>query len=630
MTFRKRGIGMRSYRQLTAESLETRQLLAAVDFTAHDQLMLELVNRARMAPLEEAQRYGIDLNEGFDEGTISSEPTQPLAPNQILTDAARAHSADMLAREFFAHENPDGLGPADRARALGYPGTAGENLAWYGTDGGLSRDAEVYNRHEALFLSKEHRKNMLVAGYRELGVGIDYGFLRFERRNSVVVTENFGNPGGNYFITGIAYDDLVEKDSFYTIGEGLGSITITAVRNLDGATFTTVTGNAGGYGMQVPSGVYTVTATGAQIEDEFKIEEVAVLNSNQKVDFNTRMSGLSAISGLVYHDFDGDSLISEGDLPLPDFPVFIDVDQNSQWNPDETRKLTDVDGDYIFPNLRAGTYRFAVDLPDGWIVTAPENNLHEITVPRGQLRLNVFFGVQQINEIPVAGDDQFTIEGDAATQIDVFANDSDDGALVYEDTRILTQPSHGSVSLDVATNQLVYRADEGFSGQDFFEYRVADDEGLFSETARVDLEVLPGPGTQWQNPEDPNDVNGDTHVSSIDVLLILNDLNANTARRLPTPENGNEPPPFVDVNGDGFVSPIDALLVLNDLNLLAFQQRQQAEGEPPEQASLDASMSASASDPASAATQVFASDAMTAAAIEIAFAEDLDQKKRRN
>ena len=53
MTFRKRGIGMRSYRQLTAESLETRQLLAAVDFTAHDQLMLELVNRARMAPLEE-------------------------------------------------------------------------------------------------------------------------------------------------------------------------------------------------------------------------------------------------------------------------------------------------------------------------------------------------------------------------------------------------------------------------------------------------------------------------------------------------------------------------------------------------------------------------------------------------
>ena len=79
---------MRSYRQLTAESLETRQLLAAVDFTAHDQLMLELVNRARMAPLEEAQRYGIDLNEGFDEGTISSEPTQPLAPNQILTDAS--------------------------------------------------------------------------------------------------------------------------------------------------------------------------------------------------------------------------------------------------------------------------------------------------------------------------------------------------------------------------------------------------------------------------------------------------------------------------------------------------------------------------------------------------------------
>ena len=68
----------------------------------------------------------------------------------------------------------------------------------------------------------------------------------------------------------------------------------------------------------------------------------------------------------------------------------------------------------------------------------------------------------------------------------------------------------------------------------------------------------------WQNPTRPLDVNNDNFISPIDVLLIVNDINANEARDLRG--SGLSTPPFIDVNGDSFVSAIDVLLVVNFLN----------------------------------------------------------------
>ncbi|MEC8555467.1 MAG: dockerin type I domain-containing protein [Planctomycetota bacterium] len=68
--------------------------------------------------------------------------------------------------------------------------------------------------------------------------------------------------------------------------------------------------------------------------------------------------------------------------------------------------------------------------------------------------------------------------------------------------------------------------------------------------------------SEWQNPNNENDVNDDSHVTPIDVLTIINDLNTNGARLL----TEFVPPPFIDTNGDSFVSPIDALAVINFLN----------------------------------------------------------------
>jgi uncharacterized protein YkwD len=79
-----------------------------------------------------------------------------------LDTAARLHSEDMAARNFFAHSNPDGLSPTDRVNAQGYPGGAGENIAF------------GYPTARAVMLawmeSAGHCRNILGEG-REIGVG---------------------------------------------------------------------------------------------------------------------------------------------------------------------------------------------------------------------------------------------------------------------------------------------------------------------------------------------------------------------------------------------------------------------------------------------------------------------------
>ena len=101
----------KGYRRcLRVESLENRELLTAVSLTDYEQLMLELVNRAREDPLAEVARNSNvgSLNEGLAGGTISSAPKQPLASVQELVDAGRLHAIDMLENDYFSHYTEPG------------------------------------------------------------------------------------------------------------------------------------------------------------------------------------------------------------------------------------------------------------------------------------------------------------------------------------------------------------------------------------------------------------------------------------------------------------------------------------------------------------------------------------------
>ncbi len=487
----------------------------------------------------------------------------------------------MLRRGFFDHVNPDGQDPSDRARAAGYPVGAGENIAWYGDPGFLERDAEVYRRHEALFLSPHHRTNLMNAGYRELGNGVIYG--TYERLNSIMVTENFGNRGGDLFITGVAYSDQVVADNFYTIGESLGAITITATRNRDGEVFTTTTGRSGGYGLQVPTGVYTVSATGAGLPRVMTVADVVVLGLNTKVDFNARVAGVGSIAGLVFEDLDADGVRDANEPPVAGRTVYLDAGDDGSIQPDETRVTSDAQGRFVFANLRAGSYVLRQVVPPGWDDTLPNEHV-TVTLVAGQDRSGLTLGSILVNAVPVARPDAYITDSGLTVMMDLFANDEDpDGEIVPESTRILVNPQHGEVGLNPNERKLVYTANKDYVGADFFEYAAVDNGGLESNPVRVDLTVNPPAGTAWQNPVQALDANNDSFVSSIDALLILDSINANGSRRLRYPTSATAPPPYLDVSGDAFVTPLDALLVLNEINRIAEERRQanQAEGEEP-------------------------------------------------
>jgi uncharacterized protein YkwD len=97
----------------------------------------------------------------------------PLAPNPVLQAAALQHSQDMVANSFFSHDSSSGEDFEDRILRFNYapPNTrwwAGENIAW-GTLSLATADAIVVSWMN----SPEHRANILRAGFKELGVGIE-------------------------------------------------------------------------------------------------------------------------------------------------------------------------------------------------------------------------------------------------------------------------------------------------------------------------------------------------------------------------------------------------------------------------------------------------------------------------
>lgn len=87
-----------------------------------------------------------------------------------LGAAARAHSADMVARDYFDHVSPEGTGPSDRARAAGYPGGAGENLA------AIGGKATAFALFDGWRRSAGHNQNMLNPPYTTAGMGVAPGF----------------------------------------------------------------------------------------------------------------------------------------------------------------------------------------------------------------------------------------------------------------------------------------------------------------------------------------------------------------------------------------------------------------------------------------------------------------------
>lgn len=121
------------------------------------------VNHATPKPDYESQMLALVNKERVKHGL------KPLQADPVLVPVARAHSQDMFAKGYFAHDNLDGKDPFDRMRAANVPfRAAGENLA-------LAQTVEI--AHVNLMNSPGHRANILNPSFGRVGIGIlDGGF----------------------------------------------------------------------------------------------------------------------------------------------------------------------------------------------------------------------------------------------------------------------------------------------------------------------------------------------------------------------------------------------------------------------------------------------------------------------
>lgn len=239
------------------------------DMTPQEQLMLELINRARMDPSGEAKRFGIGLNEGVSSAdTISTAPKQILAGNDQLIKAADKHSDWMLTNDTFSHSETQGtsgftgVDPKDRMEKAGYlfegSWSYGENIAVRGSSSTLT-DAMltefIIQQHADLFVDENypnrgHRLNILSESFGEVGVGQESGKYTFSNGefNSSMVTQDYAKSGSTLFVTGVVYKDTVVRDDFFSVGEQI------AGRAVSGGGESDKTGAGGGYELEFDSG----------------------------------------------------------------------------------------------------------------------------------------------------------------------------------------------------------------------------------------------------------------------------------------------------------------------------------------------------------------------------------------
>jgi len=114
--------------------------------------------------------------------TRKNHDLRPLCVHPKLQKAARAHSANMIRRDFFSHGDV-----GRRLENYGYNWrTYGENIAWGSGDRGAP--GSIFR---GWMNSSGHRKNILTRSFREVGIGTASGTYK-DYRGATMYTADFG------------------------------------------------------------------------------------------------------------------------------------------------------------------------------------------------------------------------------------------------------------------------------------------------------------------------------------------------------------------------------------------------------------------------------------------------------
>ena len=214
--------------------------------------------------------------------------------------------------------------------------------------------------------------------------------------------------------------------------------------------------------------------------------------------------------------------------PINDGPVAADdaysVAEDGSVSGNILDNDTDADGDTL--SVTAGTY----DTTHGTLVLAENGDFtytpdagytgedtfgYAVTDGNGGVDVaDVTFTVTNVNDAPVATDDTFTGDEDAAIIGNVLTNDTDaDGDALTATAGTYATAEGGSVTI-AEDGTFTYTPAENFNGQDSFTYEVTD--GAESDTGTVTLTVNPV--------NDAPVANDDTFTGSEDSMIAGNVL----------------------------------------------------------------------------------------------------------
>ncbi|GAB5406736.1 MAG: hypothetical protein Aurels2KO_49670 [Aureliella sp.] len=595
----------RRSRRLAAETLEDRRLL--FNPTGAEQELLQLVNRFRSAPAAELNHMFtsisplkavdpfVQTNVDFfntNGTTLRSEmqalqAAPPVAWNEHIYDFAKSHNSAMInsnpPRQFHSNvttRRETLLSKGVNLRIVGgerinsenvfaYGSTPSQILASYVVDWGTGSGGMINGRGHRVALINDDFEQIGHAITPHSGGGLGPLF-------NTQVLANIENPP--IMAVGALFEDM-NSSKWYESGEGIGSATIT----FEGpaGTFSTTTMAAGGYQVELPPGTYKATASGGGMKHAVVVDSVTIGQTNEWLDLiydpsapppdalesnnsrgtATELTGNDqTIRGLSIHtgsDVDYFKLVSEGTGAANVSIQFSHAAGNLSLrvlNSSGTAIATagsSTDNESLSVNLTRGATYFVEVSSVGTAV----NGNYTLTVAPPK------------PAAPVAVNDSSNANNALrSTSINVLANDSDPDGPITSATVSMQAGTHSAFSLEGST--VSYAAPVGCSGFHRARYRITDDQGLNSAYATVSIFVVDFEGeTPWQNDAMHLDPNGDSVVAPNDVLMVVNELNARRARRLPTtPSGAGNLSGFVDTNGDGFVSPIDVLAIVNHLN----------------------------------------------------------------
>lgn len=289
------------------EAVEPRVLLS-FNPTAQEQYMLELLNHLRMDPQADldlmtsslgaqARSSDPDIDSALQffhvSGTALAQQwaalvaVPPLAWSERLYNSAAGHTQVMIDSDSQTHQAPGEPDLGQRATNAGYNySTMGENVYAF-AEGVLHGHAgfaiDWGNDANGIQDPPGHRDNMMSASFREVGIRILSESNDSTQVGPLVITQDFGNRFslGNPFLLGAVFNDS-DGNGLYGVGEGLGNVTVTVVGAA--GTFMATSMDAGGYQLQVPSGVYDVTFSGGGFGDAVTYRNITVSGQNTKVD----------------------------------------------------------------------------------------------------------------------------------------------------------------------------------------------------------------------------------------------------------------------------------------------------------------------------------------------------------